>query len=59
MGFAYNGGRLGGFIAPLVIGALASTTGGFTLGLATTIVAFVAAAIVVLLAPETRGKALE
>lgn len=59
MGLAYNGGRLGGFIAPLVIGALASTAGGFTLGLATTIVAFVAAAIVVLLAPETRGKALE
>jgi MFS family permease len=59
MGLAYNGGRLGGFIAPLVIGALASTAGGFTLGLATTIVAFAAAAIVVLLAPETRGKALE
>jgi MFS family permease len=58
MGLAYNGGRLGGFIAPLVIGALASTAGGFVLGLATTIVAFVAAAIVVFFAPETRGKAL-
>ncbi len=58
MGLAYNGGRLGGFIAPLLIGALASTSGGFVLGLSTTIVAFVAAAIVVLLAPETRGKAL-
>ncbi|HKT64836.1 MFS transporter [Burkholderia sp. 22313] len=58
MGLAYNGGRLGGFIAPLVIGALASTSGGFVLGLATTIVAFVAAAVVVLFAPETRGKAL-
>jgi MFS family permease len=58
MGLAYNGGRLGGFIAPLVIGALASTSGGFVLGLATTIVAFIAAAIVVLFAPETRGKAL-
>lgn len=58
MGLAYNGGRLGGFIAPLVIGALASTSGGFTMGLATTIVAFLAAAIVVLFAPETRGKAL-
>lgn len=58
MGLAYNGGRLGGFIAPLVIGALASTSGGFTMGLATTIVAFIAAAIVVLFAPETRGKAL-
>jgi len=59
MGLAYNGGRLGGFIAPLVIGTLASTAGGFTLGFATTIVAFAAAAVVVLLAPETRGKALK
>ena len=58
MGLAYNGGRLGGFIAPLVIGALASTSGGFVLGLSTTIVAFVAAAVVVFFAPETRGKAL-
>jgi len=58
MGLAYNGGRLGGFLAPLVIGALASTSGGFTLGLATTIVAFAAAAVVVLMAPETRGKRL-
>jgi len=58
MGLAYNGGRLGGFIAPLVIGGLASTSGGFVLGLSTTIVAFVAAAVVVFFAPETRGKAL-
>jgi MFS family permease len=58
MGLAYNGGRLGGFIAPLVIGTLASTSGGFVLGLSTTIVAFIAAAIVVFFAPETRGKAL-
>ncbi|KND59134.1 Sialic acid transporter (permease) NanT [Candidatus Burkholderia verschuerenii] len=58
MGLAYNGGRLGGFIAPLVIGALASTAGGFVLGLATTIVAFIAAAVVVFFAPETRGKSL-
>jgi len=58
MGLAYNGGRLGGFIAPLIIGALASTSGGFVLGLATTIVAFIAAAVVVFFAPETRGKAL-
>ncbi|MCC8395555.1 MFS transporter [Paraburkholderia sp. MMS20-SJTR3] len=58
MGLAYNGGRLGGFLAPLVIGALASTSGGFVLGLATTIVAFIAAAVVVCFAPETRGKAL-
>jgi len=58
MGLAYNGGRLGGFIAPLIIGTLASTSGGFVLGLSTTIVAFVAAAVVVFFAPETRGKAL-
>jgi hypothetical protein len=35
----YNGGRLGGFIAPLLIGAVANA-GGFTAGLATTVVAF-------------------
>lgn len=58
MGLAYNGGRLGGFIAPLVIGTLATTAGGFVLGLSTTIVAFIAAAIVVFFAPETRGKTL-
>jgi MFS family permease len=58
MGLAYNGGRLGGFIAPLVIGTLASTAGGFVLGLSTTIVAFIAAAIVLFFAPETRGKTL-
>ena len=29
MGLAYNGGRLGGFIAPLLIGAVANA-GGFT-----------------------------
>ncbi|MBW9106830.1 MFS transporter [Paraburkholderia phenoliruptrix] len=58
MGLAYNGGRLGGFIAPLVIGTLATNAGGFVLGLSTTIVAFIAAAIVVYFAPETRGKTL-
>ncbi|WP_176343194.1 MFS transporter, partial [Paraburkholderia bryophila] len=50
MGLAYNGGRLGGFIAPLIIGALASTSGGFVLGLSTTIFAFIAVGIVVLFA---------
>ncbi|MEM5421073.1 MULTISPECIES: MFS transporter [Paraburkholderia] len=58
MGLAYNGGRLGGFIAPLIIGSLATTPSGFVEGLATTIVAFAAAAVVVLFAPETRGKTL-
>ena len=58
MGLAYNGGRLGGFIAPLLIGAVASA-GGFTAGLATTVVAFLAAMVVVWLAPETRGVKLK
>ncbi|MCZ4061042.1 MFS transporter [Pantoea sp. LMR881] len=58
MGLAYNGGRLGGFIAPLLIGFVASM-GGFTAGLATTVVAFIAAMIVVWLAPETKGVKLQ
>jgi len=53
MGLAYNGGRLGGFIAPLLIGAVASA-GGFTAGLATTVIAFLAAMVVVWRAPETK-----
>ncbi|OON41750.1 MFS transporter [Izhakiella australiensis] len=57
MGLAYNGGRLGGFIAPLLIGAVASV-GGFTAGLATTVVAFLAAMVVVWRAPETKGVRL-
>ncbi len=58
MGLAYNGGRLGGFIAPLLIGAVANA-GGFTAGLATTVVAFLAAMLVVWRAPETRGIKLK
>ncbi|KAF6662347.1 MFS transporter [Enterobacteriaceae bacterium EKM102V] len=58
MGLAYNGGRLGGFIAPLLIGYVASI-GGFTAGLATTVLAFVAAMIVVWMAPETKGVKLK
>ncbi|MEZ3499842.1 MFS transporter [Pantoea sp. KPR_PJ] len=58
MGLAYNGGRLGGFIAPLLIGFVASM-GGFTAGLATTVVAFIAAMCVVWLAPETKGVKLQ
>lgn len=58
MGLAYNGGRLGGFIAPLLIGYVASI-GGFTAGLATTVVAFIAAMVVVWMAPETKGIKLQ
>lgn len=58
MGLAYNGGRLGGFIAPLLIGFVASV-GGFTAGLATTVIAFLAAMVVVWLAPETKGVKLQ
>ncbi|MDK2632176.1 MFS transporter [Pantoea stewartii subsp. indologenes] len=58
MGLAYNGGRLGGFIAPLLIGYVASI-GGFTAGLATTVLAFIAAMIVVWMAPETKGIKLQ
>ncbi|PWW18293.1 MFS transporter [Pantoea sp. AG702] len=58
MGLAYNGGRLGGFIAPLLIGNVASI-GGFTAGLATTVVAFIAAMVVVWMAPETKGIKLQ
>ncbi len=58
MGLAYNGGRLDGFIAPLLIGYVASI-GGFTAGLATTVVAFIAAMVVVWMAPETKGIKLQ
>jgi hypothetical protein len=40
MGIAYNGGRLGGLIAPVLIGALATSERGFVIGMATTLVAF-------------------
>ena len=39
MGIAYNGGRIGGLIAPVLIGALATSGQGFVIGMATTIVA--------------------
>jgi MFS family permease len=55
MGIAYNGGRLGGLIAPILIGALATTERGFMLGMGTTIVAFILAIGVILICPETRG----
>lgn len=58
MGLVYNGGRLGGLIAPSVIGVLASGAGGMSAALGTTLVAFSLAFGVVLAAPETRGRAL-
>jgi len=58
MGLAYNGGRIGGIIAPLLVGALATTEAGFQLGLLTTVVAFLFAWLVVLISPETKGVEL-
>lgn len=55
MGIAYNGGRLGGILAPYLIGALATSAAGFQLGMATNIVAFVLAAGVIMISPETKG----
>jgi MFS family permease len=55
MGIAYNGGRVGGLIAPVLIGALATSERGFIAGMATTIGAFVLAIVVILACPETRG----
>jgi MFS family permease len=58
MGLIYNGGRSGGFIAPSVIGLLASGSGGIAAGLGTTVVAFVLALLVILCIPETKGRIL-
>jgi MFS family permease len=55
MGIAYNGGRIGGLIAPVLIGALATSESGFIAGMATTIGAFILAIGVILICPETRG----
>ncbi|ANN67394.1 MFS transporter [Bordetella bronchialis] len=56
MGLAYNGGRIGGMIAPYLIGALATSAAGFKTGMLTTVVAFVLAWMVVLISPETKGQ---
>jgi MFS family permease len=55
MGIAYNAGRLGGILAPYLIGSLAVSEAGFRLGMGTNIVAFVLAAIVIKISPETKG----
>ena len=58
MGLIYNGGRIGGFLAPSVIGLLASGSGGMEAGLGTTVGAFVLALVVILFMPETKGRVL-
>ncbi len=59
MAIAYNGGRIGGLIAPTIVGALATSDQGFQAGMLTTMVAFGLAIIVLLFAPETKGMRLE
>jgi ABC-type polysaccharide/polyol phosphate transport system ATPase subunit len=46
---------LGGLIAPVLIGALATSERGFVIGMGTTLVAFILAIGVILICPETRG----
>jgi MFS family permease len=58
MGLIYNGGRLGGLLAPSIIGQIASGQGGLEAGLGTTICAFIIALSIVLCVPETRGRTL-
>jgi MFS family permease len=58
MGIAYNGGRIGGLLAPYLVGALATSAEGFQTGMLTTVVAFALALVVVLVSPETRGAKL-
>lgn len=57
-GFCYNVGRGVSAIAPPLIGFLVGKY-GFATGLTTVSVFAVAAAVVVLTLPETKGKALE
>ena len=59
MAIAYNGGRIGGLIAPVVVGYLATSEQGFQAGMLTTIVAFGLAIVVLLFAPETKGLRIE
>jgi MFS family permease len=58
MGFAYNGGRIGGLMAPYIVGALATSAAGFEAGMLTTIIAFALAGGVILISPETKGRRL-
>lgn len=56
MGLIYNGGRLGGISAPTIIGLLASGKGSLAAGLGTTVIALVAGLLVIMMAPETKGR---
>lgn len=58
MGLLYSGGRLGGLLAPSIIGLLATGGGGMEAGLATTVGAFVLALLVLQFIPETKGRIL-
>jgi MFS family permease len=56
-GFTYNLGRIASAAAPFTVGTLAQTR-GFDAALSTTSVAFMAAAVLWLWIPETRGREL-
>jgi MFS family permease len=59
MAIAYNGGRAGALIAPVLIGAIGTTEGGFQAGMGLMGLALMGAAITILLAPETKGVQLQ
>jgi MFS family permease len=59
MSIAYNGGRIGGLIAPTIVGLLATSAEGFEAGMLTTVAAFLLALGVLLFAPETKGTRFE
>ena len=59
MAIAYNGGRIGGLLAPTIIGLLATSDTGFQAGMLTTMVAFGLAIVVLMFAPETKGTRIE
>ncbi|MFT3978385.1 MAG: MFS transporter [Sphingomonas bacterium] len=58
MAIAYNGGRAGALIAPVLIGAMGATTAGFQAGMGLTILALIGAVAIILIAPETKGVEL-
>lgn len=58
MGVIYNGGRIGGAIAPYVVGALATSVQGFQIGMATAVVGFVVAFVVIASSVEAKGGML-
>jgi MFS family permease len=58
MGIAYNGGRMGALLAPVLIGWLAVDAAGFDRGFMTTFVAFLCASIIMTISVETRGREL-